>query len=1120
MLLPFGLQIIYLKILLVIFIVELSLKLYKENFVMWRKFCAVVLMAALLVSCGCVASADGSAPAEYIFDFTDSKWVSENVVNDEYNDTISYGETPSVLAGNSETSFSYKSTEGGFTRVYGKSYSWAIVRFPAIQDGKYVRLIVRPKSGVSRVQFRWAYDNTKAVNVNFSEQKSDSDGWYTIIHQIQPTGNGTDKANRAWGFLAPGGYLDVKTIEYGEYFESEKDRCPVKSVTICGENAVVDIDEKTATITAERGLDKDSIGILTSADISVETLTGSEKLAPIDGSAKITEEVGAVISSIDYNVTDANGETTVWTFRKVSYRDINFDFSDASWVNSNKGAAFDETKAYLGDKPYFMPGNDETTLTAVTENGETFMRVNAKKYSWLILRFPGMAPGGYARVLVRPSADVKGVQFRWYFDPTCGIVENYDEHKSDKNGWYTFTEKIALTGQSADLSSKTWGLVSSGGYFDIKLAQYSDSFSGEEINAPVKSAKILGKDAFVDFENFTVSVDCENGLTPQTIGTLAEGDIEITANEGVTVKAVANSSATQQTISYVSANFCYDITDADGVTNRWTFKNVSRNGSVFDLTDIHWVKAHMSNDMYQSFNPNKLSADDALLIPTNDDNVTYTELVPVKNGDKSFLRVKLTNSSKYNWVATRLDNLDQSKYVKYMYKSEGSVSPRWTSGSGYGGGVTKYVNAEKGPGAWAVYMGNVGSCNTNQNYDLENKAMALHTNKQNFDLRYVACFDTYEQMVSYDPSVQSATINGIFGEIDPFEHKIIFDKSAGDLNDVKISTYLNASCEKKGKAVTYPSGTVAQKYVVTDYDGAKIVWTVQLGEGETDDDIKISADGSVEFNGALNADIKAASLYKDGSLIGIKETADNKRTFDDPSGTGVYTVKAFAWEQNLKPLASAEVKDVSYGNIVILGDSYSTFEGYIPSENSVWYTKGGHSNTDVTDVEQTWWKILENSNPGNKILLNESSSGTTVCNTGYGGDDYSDRSFITRLDKLINSGYFTKNKVDTLFVFGGTNDSWAGSPVGEIQYSGWTNDDKKKSVPAFCYLLDRIKNASPETNVICIFNTSLTEEITAGYVEACQHYDVDYVSLDTIDKLGGHPNIKGMIQIKEQITER
>ena len=107
MLLPFGLQIIYLKILLVIFIVELSLKLYKENFVMWRKFCAVVLMAALLVSCGCVASADGSAPAEYIFDFTDSKWVSENVVNDEYNDTISYGETPSVLAGNSETSFSY-----------------------------------------------------------------------------------------------------------------------------------------------------------------------------------------------------------------------------------------------------------------------------------------------------------------------------------------------------------------------------------------------------------------------------------------------------------------------------------------------------------------------------------------------------------------------------------------------------------------------------------------------------------------------------------------------------------------------------------------------------------------------------------------------------------------------------------------------------------------------------------------------------------------------------------------------------------------------------------------------------------------------------------------------------
>lgn len=1085
---------------------------------MFKKFCSVFLIAALF-ACSVTAFADDTLPADYVFDFTDSGWVSQNVVSEEYISSTSYGESPSVLAGNSETKFTHMTDDGGFTRIAGRSYSWAIVRFPVIEAGKYVRVVVRPAAGVSRIQFRWSDDNTKAVNLNFSELKS-SDGWYTVIHQIQPTGHSADKANRAWGFLVSGGYLDIKTAEYGEYFEAEKEKSPITAAAICGKEAVMNFDSKTATVIVEKGLDKDSIGTLTSDDITVETLTGNESVVPIEGSAKIVEDVGIVESSIEYSVTDENGETSVWIFRKVSYCDVNFNFSDAAWVNANKSAAFDETKAYPDDKPYFMAGNDETVLSAVSENGESSMRVNAKKYSWLILRFPGIAPGGYAQVRIRPHAEAKKVQFRWYFDPTRSITENLDELTADENGWYTLTEQISLTGQSADLNSKTWGILVGGGYFDIQYAKYGSDFSQESEKSPVKSAKILGKEAFVDLENHTVSVDTENALTPQTIGTVTESDIEITAlDDTVRIAAVENSSHTEQTISYVSANFCFDITNADNVTKRWTFKNISRNGSVFDLTDSHWVKAHMSNDMYPSFSTSQLPDGNALIMPTNDGDETYSKLVQVKSDGKSFLRVKLTNSSKYNWVVTRLDNLEQNKYIKYVYKCDSSsVTPRWTTGKGYGNGVTKYVNSEKGPGAWSIYMGNIGSCNTHNNYDLQNKAMALHVNKYSFDLRYVACFDTYEQMLSYDPSVQSATINGVFGSIDPFEHKIVFDQSAGSADDVELNTYLNAKYEKKGKAFTYPSGAVAQKYIVTDCDGAKTVWTVQLGEGDTSDIVSITSEGNVEFNDAPK--MKFASLYKDGKLIGTKKTANDRIEFEYPEETGIYTVRAFAWDEKLKPLANAERKDVSYGNTVILGDSYSTFEGYIPSENSVWYTKGGHSNTDVTDVEQTWWKLIENSNSGNKILLNESSSGTTVCNTGYGGSDYSDRSFITRLDKLINSGYFTKNKVDTLFVFGGTNDAWAGSPAGEIKYADWTSDDKKKSIPAFCYLLDRIKKASPETNIICIFNTSLTEELTAGYTKACEHYGADYVSLNVIDKLGGHPSVKGMKQIEEQILNR
>ena len=44
-------------------------------------------------------------------------------------------------------------------------------------------------------------------------------------------------------------------------------------------------------------------------------------------------------------------------------------------------------------------------------------------------------------------------------------------------------------------------------------------------------------------------------------------------------------------------------------------------------------------------------------------------------------------------------------------------------------------------------------------------------------------------------------------------------------------------------------------------------------------------------------------------------------------------------------------------SVSVLGDSYSTFEGFItPKTNYTWYfAKPDQKNTDVTDVTQTWW---------------------------------------------------------------------------------------------------------------------------------------------------------------------
>ncbi len=209
---------------------------------------------------------------------------------------------------------------------------------------------------------------------------------------------------------------------------------------------------------------------------------------------------------------------------------------------------------------------------------------------------------------------------------------------------------------------------------------------------------------------------------------------------------------------------------------------------------------------------------------------------------------------------------------------------------------------------------------------------------------------------------------------------------------------------------------------------------------------------------------------------------------------------------------------INIGKTFILGDSYSTFEGCIPQGYAAYYKIAGREETDVNKLTQTWWhQVLEDTESA--LLQNNSFSGTTICNTGYGGADCSQTSFISRLDKLIEENYFKENKADTFFVFGGTNDSWANSPVGELMYSDWSKEDLYCVLPAFCYLLNRICENMPDTKVFCIINTELKQVIQESFKAACEKYNVHYIQLENIDKNCGHPTIKGMTEIKNQVME-
>jgi len=210
---------------------------------------------------------------------------------------------------------------------------------------------------------------------------------------------------------------------------------------------------------------------------------------------------------------------------------------------------------------------------------------------------------------------------------------------------------------------------------------------------------------------------------------------------------------------------------------------------------------------------------------------------------------------------------------------------------------------------------------------------------------------------------------------------------------------------------------------------------------------------------------------------------------------------------------------MSFGNVLILGDSYSTFRGYIPAGYGPYYLEDADY-TDVHAVTDTWWHRLMTETDSN-LVLNNSWSGSTVCYTGYEARDCSETSsFIFRLEQLAQQGFFRDNRIDTVFVFGGTNDSWADAPVGQRMSGGWRKEDLYSVLPAMDYLLARLKALLPQARIICIVNTDLKKEIEEGYLASCRELGIPSLLLRDVDKVNGHPTILGMAQIKDQILSQ
>lgn len=197
--------------------------------------------------------------------------------------------------------------------------------------------------------------------------------------------------------------------------------------------------------------------------------------------------------------------------------------------------------------------------------------------------------------------------------------------------------------------------------------------------------------------------------------------------------------------------------------------------------------------------------------------------------------------------------------------------------------------------------------------------------------------------------------------------------------------------------------------------------------------------------------------------------------------------------------------------VAIMGDSYSTYEGFLPKENAIWYMAAPEEKTDVRNVEQTWWwQVVKEG--GYKLGVNDAWSGSTICNTGYNDNDYTNESFVTRSAMLGRLG-----NPDIILICGGTNDSWAGVQMGEYKYGDWKRGDLYYFRPAMAKMFDNLLKHYPNVKLYFILNSELKDAVNKSVETICKHYGVELIKLHDIDKMNGHPSVKGMKSFAEQV---
>jgi lysophospholipase L1-like esterase len=260
-----------------------------------------------------------------------------------------------------------------------------------------------------------------------------------------------------------------------------------------------------------------------------------------------------------------------------------------------------------------------------------------------------------------------------------------------------------------------------------------------------------------------------------------------------------------------------------------------------------------------------------------------------------------------------------------------------------------------------------------------------------------------------------------------------------------------------------------------------------------------------------------AEIFSCIALPAMASTRSNETTY---TNTTVNT--AGYYHNSSEDEIADKYAEIYDKNVAIIGDSISTYEGYIPEGYKYFYSK-----SNVDSVEKTWWGQLVNKT-GVNVVSNCSWSGSTVT-----GDSTSKtNAHAACSDRRINDLALANEKIDIVICYIGINDYRRNVPVGHWSAEDATPEDSTQVTnfsEGYALMVSKIKKSYPNAKVYvttlmkCDDTNNKATYSLDGYNEAIRQaadkFDAEVVDLNqfmiekndyadySLDRL--HPNASG-----------